>query len=331
MRRAWGLTALVVVFGATPALAQRRQPTPNTTGVSPEEQAVLQFNQTRDPGMKLQQAREFALHYPASKFRAEVVRQAALTISGIPDNGQKISFAEKYLLFFQEPPSADYVMPALIDGYVRAKRMDEAFERAAAYLLRNPDDLPSLTLLALAGMDQIKANQMKFSAQTETYGAHAVELIEAGRRPEGVTDAEWAIYTTKWLPRLCQGTAVLEGLAGKTAAAGALIEKAIALEPHDPFNYIVQGQIFNDEYTALAEKLRRMPTGKERDDTMKQALAQMDRVIEVYAHALGLAEGKPAFQEGRDKLMGDLESYYKYRHGGSAAGLQQLIDKYKQP
>lgn len=47
------------------------------------------------------------------------------------------------------------------------------------------------------------------------------------------------------------------------------------------------------------------------------------------AHAIVLAERQPAFQQIRVKIFGDLQSYYGYRHGGSAAGLQQLIDKYK--
>jgi len=57
----------------------------------------------------------------------------------------------------------------------------------------------------------------------------------------------------------------------------------------------------------------------------------MDEVIEFFAHAVGLSEGKAAYQQLHDQILQDLQAYYKYRHGGSIDGLQQLIDKYKMP
>ncbi len=57
----------------------------------------------------------------------------------------------------------------------------------------------------------------------------------------------------------------------------------------------------------------------------------MDEVIEFFAHAVGLSEGKPAYQQLHDQILQDLQAYYKYRHGGSTDGLQQMVDKYKMP
>jgi hypothetical protein len=55
----------------------------------------------------------------------------------------------------------------------------------------------------------------------------------------------------------------------------------------------------------------------------------MDEVIEMWAQAVGLAEGEALYQQLHDQLIQDLQAYYKYRHGGSTDGLQQLIGKYK--
>jgi hypothetical protein len=44
-----------------------------------------------------------------------------------------------------------------------------------------------------------------------------------------------------------------------------------------------------------------------------------------------LSKGKPLYQQLHDQILQDLQSYYAYRHGGSTDGMQQLIDKYKQP
>jgi hypothetical protein len=57
----------------------------------------------------------------------------------------------------------------------------------------------------------------------------------------------------------------------------------------------------------------------------------LDEVIETFAHAVGLAEGQAPYQQLHDQILQDLQAYYKYRHGGSTDGLQQLIDKYKTP
>ena len=66
-----------------------------------------------------------------------------------------------------------------------------------------------------------------------------------------------------------------------------------------------------------------------KDSVLKQALAKMDEVVDMFAHAVGLSEGDAASQVLHDQTLQDLQAYYKYRHGGSADGLQQLIDKYK--
>jgi len=52
-------------------------------------------------------------------------------------------------------------------------------------------------------------------------------------------------------------------------------------------------------------------------------------VIDADAHLVALSEGLAPLQPVRQQVMADMESYYKYRHNNSTAGMQQLIDKYK--
>jgi len=66
-----------------------------------------------------------------------------------------------------------------------------------------------------------------------------------------------------------------------------------------------------------------------KDELLKQAYGAMDQVIDLYAHAVGLAEGRAEYDKLRAQVTADLQTYWTHRHNGSTEGLQQLIDKYK--
>ena len=71
-----------------------------------------------------------------------------------------------------------------------------------------------------------------------------------------------------------------------------------------------------------------MPAGAAKDARLKEIQAQLDRVIETYAQAVAMLEGNAQYDQARQQMKQDLESYYKYRRG-STQGMQELIDKYK--
>lgn len=87
--------------------------------------------------------------------------------------------------------------------------------------------------------------------------------------------------------------------------------------------------LFNQDYQTAAKHYEAMPAGPPREEELKKTQAILDQVIDAYAHAVALAEGNAALAQIRQQYLGDLETYYKYRHGGSTDGMQQLIDKYK--
>src|SRR5205085_8683996 len=124
---------------------------------------------------------------------------------------------------------------------------------------------------------------------------------------------------------------LLSLLNGNSTEALAKLQKAVTLSPNDPFNYVLLSKIKNDQYMEGAKQLQGAPASAARTETEKKLTAQLDEVIELYAHAIGLMEGKPQYQPLHDQLIPDLTSYYKYRHNNYITELQQLINKYKQP
>ncbi len=275
-------------------------------------------------------AGEFLKKYPKSELRPQVARLVAGRIGGEKDPAQQIAQAESYLKLFNGAGEADYVNPILLDAYASANRLDDAFALAPSALDKSPNPVGTMISLTVTGTEEAKKQNPKYIAQSKQYGLRAIELIESDKKPAALEDALWSEYKTKWLPQLYQSLAVLALVSGDNAEAGARIAKAAALNSPDPFTYVLIGSMADGEYRRLAGE-HQAASGAARAELLKKAEAQLDQVIDVYAHALALAEGNAVYDKLREQLRPDLETYYKYRHGGSTDGLQAMIDKYKKP
>ena len=296
---------------------------------SAEIQAMEKINNAPDAATKLQMAGEFVKKHPKSVKRGEVARYMASEIAKVQDPAQRITLAEGYLKVFSEAQEAPFISVALMDAYVRQNRVDDAFRVASTVLEKNPEDVPTLTQMAITGSNEIKRGNPKYAQQTNTYALKAIELIEADKKPTEMDAAAWNEYKTKWLGTLYHVTGFIALASQNKADAKARIEKAVSISPDDPMNYILLGSMVDEEYQQLAQQSRTMMAGPAKDEVIKKAHEKMDQVIDMFAHAMGLMQGKPEYQAISDQLRPNLETYYKYRHNNSTEGLQQLIDKYK--
>lgn len=293
-----------------------------------ENQALKKIVDAPDAATKLQAATEFVKKYPKSAKRSEVARHLAGEITRVQDAAQLITLSEGYLASFNLPEEAALINQFLIDAYVKANRLDDAFRIAATMLEKNPNDVVVLTQMAIVASEELKRNNPKYIQQSQTYGMKAIELIEADKKPEALEVTRWNDYKTRWLPQLYQSLGLVSFLSGNKADAKVKLEKAASLNATDPVTFMLLGSMVNEEYQQLAEKHKTMSAGPVKDDTLKEAHAKMDQVIEAFARAVALSEGNPQYQRLHDQLKQDLTAYYKYRKG-TTDGLQQLIDKYK--
>jgi hypothetical protein len=273
-------------------------------------------------------AGEFLKKYPKSALRPQLAPLVADRIGLTTDPAQQIAQGESYRKVFNAPGEAEHVDAHLISAYTAASRFDEAFALASTALDKSPDPLVAMINLTRGGLEEARKGNVKYIPQSRQYGLKAVELIEGDRKPEAVTAERWADYKTRWLPQLYQWLAMISLQSGDKADAKARLTTAVGLNPHDPINYVVMSSMANDEYQRLAQA-HKAATGAEKAELFKKAQAQMDEVIDAYAHAIALAEGNPQYDGLRAQLRPDLEEYYKYRHNNSTEGLQALIDKYK--
>ncbi|HUK90278.1 MAG TPA: hypothetical protein VLZ81_07745 [Blastocatellia bacterium] len=296
----------------------------------PEVQAAKKVQAAADPATALQAADEFVKKFPKSNISKNVAQIVMAKIAKLPDANQRITFSETFQNTFKGPDYDDIIFPVLIDAYVKAERLDDAFQKTDAYLQRHPDDVVMLTQMSLVASDQIKRRNAKYTPQAKKYGAAAAAIIEANKKPADMADTDWAQYRTKWLAQLYVSFGTMSLIAGNEADAQAKIQKALTLNPTEPFSYVLLASITNNHYQALANQYKSMPPGADQDATLKKALTEMDQLIDYYAHAVALSENNPPYKQLHDQVLQDLQSFYKYRHK-SEDGLQQLIDKYKKP
>ncbi|HWN99301.1 MAG TPA: hypothetical protein VNS63_08535 [Blastocatellia bacterium] len=294
-----------------------------------ETKAVAKINAAPDTAAKILAAGEFVKKYPKSNLRSQVASQLAREVNKIEDTAKAIPLFESLLTVFKEPSDAEVIKPFLIEAYIASDRFDDAFRVGAETVAKNPGDVTTLTNLAIIGVNQIKKNNPKYAQQSQGYGAKAIELIESGKKPESFDDARWAEYQTKWLAQLYQGMGVISMVSGNKVDARAKLEKAVSLNNADPFNYFLLAAMLNDEYTQKAQEFQKQSPGPLKDIKLKEAEGTMDQVIDNWARVVAMSEGNPQYQQLHDQVLQDLQAYYKYRHGGSIDGLQQLVDKYK--
>lgn len=326
------LSMLVLVFPAliTASVVSWQDKTPKITVPEAEAKAIKALEALADVPAKFVAAEQFVKKYPASKVRPQLSQYLASQIYGLTDPAQKLAMGQKYIALFTDPADVKLVQPALVDVYVQLKRFDEAFETGASYLANDAEDIQIRVLLALSGADLAKSQNVKHIKVSGDYGAKAIEMIEADKKPSAMDNETW-VKEKAVLPTLYQQMAILSLVDQKPSEAETKLEKAAKLNPADPFNYVLLGSITNNEYQTLATTVQGMPDSKSKQDLMQKANQILDKVIERYARAVALADGKPQYQALRDQVLLDLTTYYKYRHNSSVEGLQKYIDGYKLP
>jgi hypothetical protein len=299
--------------------------------VSADEQKMAQaIKAAPDAAGKATAAAEFVKKYPKSPLRPVIAEELADQIREITNADQKIALAQQFKSVFNSPAEEEMILPVLIVGYADAKKPDDAFSAGGTYLTQHPDSVSVLIELTMLATEQAKQRNGKFITPGEQYGAHAIELIEGNKKPAEMPDATWTEYKAL-LPRLYQSMGILGMVRGDRAVTLTRLTKASELDPKDPFNYLLISGSLNDDYQEAARHYQSMPDGAPKTAELPKVLAALDRVIDSYAHFVALSEGNAQLGTIRQQELQDLEKYYKYRHDGKTDGMQQLIDKYKNP
>ena len=184
-----------------------------------------------DPVVQVKTAAEFIKKYPKSTLRPGLAQELAQKIDGTTDPAQKVSGAQTYRRIFAEPTEQEMIMPILIEGLIQSKRIDEAFTSGSEFVTRNPESLEVLIQLVSTGTTEAKGKNLKFVPQSLQYGASAIQLIEANKKPAWMDAVAWAKYKSNTLPGVYQSMGLLNVVKGDQTQARASYVKASELAP----------------------------------------------------------------------------------------------------
>ncbi|HEX8148032.1 MAG TPA: hypothetical protein VF591_12700 [Pyrinomonadaceae bacterium] len=311
---------------AAAAQEKGKQDGPKVSGG--ERDAAQKIEKASGAEAKLQLATAFVKKYPQSPLRAQVADAIAREITATTDQQAKGSLAQTFLEIFNLPEEAPLVTPSLLISYINTGQTQDAMRVGAEWLAKHPDDIETMQNLTIAASTAAIKGNNAFVQQGRDYGAKAIELLEADKMPAGWDAAKWPTFKQQSLVSLYRETGVLAHLSGNREAARPLLEKAASLRSNDPGVYLLLADYVAAEYD-LRSKAYNVAPAEQKAAALKTAEAALDELIEAYARAVAMTDGDARYKAANDGLRTDLERNYKFRHKGSAEGMQQLIDKYK--
>jgi tetratricopeptide (TPR) repeat protein len=319
------LAPIALVCLAVILMAQRSD-AQQTTQLSPEEIAFHAVAAASNPAARVAAAEDFVASFPKSSKRPQVAKLVSDQLPLLRNAHIAVSLVDRARVIFTSPEELEFLGPTALTIYANGNRIDDAFALASQMLSKDPDDLRTLIKITYLAAQAARDRNLKYA--NESYGLHAIEIIEKEQRPAGISDPAWLEAKTK-LPGLYQQVGIISLAKGNVVDAKTQIGKSIKLNPKDATSYSLLGRLLSGEYEKLMTTYREMPEDSTKQDEQKKLESLLDEVVDAYAHAVALATGKREHQALMQQLVPDLSSYYKIRHNDSVAGLKELIEKYR--
>jgi len=240
------------------------------------------------------------------------------------DKDQYIDYLQKWVAAYESDERRE-----ALPGLINQKNFAEAFATGAKILAEDPNNLRVQIDLGYAGYLAASAKNEQFNSTALEYARKAIQQIEAGKAP-----AEWAPFKGKddTLAYLHYAVGFLTLKTDPNAALDSLL-KAAQLESDikkTPSTYYFLGVAYETgPYKTLSTDYQAKYANKPETPESKAALEKlnvvMDRIIDAYARAIAAAGTDPKTQQNRTDWMTKLSTYYKFRHEGSDAGMNEFI------
>jgi hypothetical protein len=292
-----------------PAIARTTQPLAAATVQQTEEEAKAALYQKfldtykADPKAAAAVAREYLQKYPAESDQTKYLSKWVTAYEAKEKESRK----------------------ANVEDLLRQQKYAEAFGAAKAILADEPADVRTLNNAVFAALYAAGVSKNEsFNGEAANYARKSIQLIQSGQ-PFDKRDE-----TLGWL-HSALGFFALK--TSPTEAVGYYI-KAAGFEgatKKDPQTYLFLADAYrNAEYTKLAADIKtRCSTAEQQATpdckTLSDRLNQVvDRMIDAYARAIALATDAKYARLKAD-AMTDLTAFYKFRHEGSDAGLNDFI------
>jgi hypothetical protein len=242
------------------------------------------------------------------------------------DNDQYTQYLQKWIAVY-ERDERKRTLPQLV---YNAKNFAGAYTLGKQILTEEPEYLPALIHLGYAGLlATTLAKNETFNVDAQTYANKAIQAIEAGKSP-----ASWAPFKGKedTLAQLYYTVGFLNLKTAPDRAVQPLIRAVqfdTDLKKSPAIYYYLAAAYESGPYKTMAAAYQTTYAGKDESAQSKLALEQLnviiDRMIDAYARAVAAAGTDAANAQIKAQSSGKLEQFYKFRHEGSDAGMNELI------
>ncbi|HZS43879.1 MAG TPA: hypothetical protein VFC63_02145, partial [Blastocatellia bacterium] len=255
------------------------------------------------------------------------------------DTQKTYTFAKEYLAKY---PSGKYVdntkplvMWALNDFFstaFKAGNYDKDFDYAHEMLDLDPNNFTVRYQLVYIGNLQFRQGKWGHADDVLSQ-ADKVEQAIGGSKPSTMDDATWAQQKPIWLAIIYQ-TRGLNALNNKKPdEALPLLKKSAEYYPSDPMTYYYLGFIYGQTYQTAKDAYDKMTDEQKASDAGTAAFDGVskaaDTVIDNSARFLAASDGKPGFDDMRQKTQSTLVALYTFRHKDNPNGWQDLVNQYK--
>lgn len=262
-------------------------------------------NRLPNPAVAYQAARDYLQRYAKEK-------------------DQYTDYLRQWMMFYEREDRKKR-LPILINE----KNFSEAFKVGNQILTDEPEFLRTQIDLGYAGYIAASAKNEAHNAEALNYARKAIQAIESGKTP-----SEWAPFKGKddTLAYLNYAVGFLTLKTNPDQAIDHLLKAAqyeSAIKKTPSTFYFLAIAYESGPYKTLSSAYQAQFADKPETPASKAALEKlnevMDRIVDAYARAIAIAGADPKTEATRKEWMAQMSTYYKFRHGGSDAGMTEFI------
>jgi hypothetical protein len=302
----WALAALIAL--ALVALGSRQ---------------VVVFAQETDDPVKIEIYKRFVdnrINKPSVAYQAARDYLQKYT----KDKDQYIDYLQKWVMLYERAERKSQ-LPVLINE----KNFAEAYKLGAKILADEPDNLRTQIDLGYAGYLAASAKNETYNTEALNYARKAIQAIESGKTP-----SEWAPFKGKddTLAYLNYAVGFLTLKTSPDQAIDSLLRAAqydSDIKKTPSTYYFLAVAYESGPYKTLSTAYQAQYANKPETPESKAALEKlnvvMDRIIDAYARAIAAAGTDPKTEQSRKEWLAQLSNYYKFRHEGSDAGINEFV------
>src|SRR5215216_3002377 len=240
------------------------------------------------------------------------------------DKDQYTDYLHKWVMFYERDERK-----RMLPGLINEKKFAEAYSTGAKILADEPNYLRAQIDLGYAGYLAATAKNESFNTTALDYARTAIREIESGKTP-----TDWAPFKGKddTLAYLNYAVGYLTLKTTPEQAIDALLKAAqydsdIRKTPSTYYFLAVayESGPYKTLSTAYQQQFANKPETPESKAALEKLNVVMDRVVDAYARAIAAAGTDPKTEQSRKEWLTQLSNYYKFRHEGSEAGINEFV------